>query len=128
MLPKNNLRDARMRKLRVFPGPDHPFRGVELVTWVMPPRKLQDKGLGWLMPQGFEPMNPEAYMKRMQGSKQLLQQQQQLMSTGSCSAANDSSSSNSSNSSNSISLTGFEDLLTAEEVVFVRSSTPQHSK
>jgi ribosomal protein L13 len=25
MLPKNNLRRARLRKLRVFAGPDHPF-------------------------------------------------------------------------------------------------------
>ena len=25
MLPKNNLRRARLRKLRVFAGPEHPF-------------------------------------------------------------------------------------------------------
>ena len=25
MLPKNNLRRARLRKLRVFPGSEHPF-------------------------------------------------------------------------------------------------------
>ena len=25
MLPKNNLRRARLRKLRVFPGAEHPF-------------------------------------------------------------------------------------------------------
>lgn len=72
------MRDKRMRKLRVFPGPDHPFKGVELVPWQMPPRQLQDRGLGWLPPQGFEPLNPQAYLQRVRGSKLLAQQQQQL--------------------------------------------------
>lgn len=114
MLPRNNLRDARMRKLRVFPGPDHPFRGVELVPWNMPPRRLQDKGLGWLLPEGFEPMNPEAYMSRMRGSKLLQQQAPQLAPTD-------------STSSSSSTVAGFEDLLTAEELAFVRGSLHQHS-
>jgi hypothetical protein len=77
MLPKNNLREARMRKLRVFPGPEHPFKGVELVAWQMPPRTLRDRGLGWVPPPGFAPMNPAAYAQRMRGSRLLQQQQQQ---------------------------------------------------
>jgi Ribosomal protein L13 len=71
MLPKNNLRPARLRKLRVFTGPDHPFEGVELVPWAPPPRVLQDRGLGWLLPDGLEPMNPDAYVRRMRGSRLL---------------------------------------------------------
>ena len=74
MLPKNNLREDRMRKLRIFPGPGHPFKGVGLVPWAMPERRLQDRRLGWLPPRGFEPMNPAAYAQRMRGSRLLLQQ------------------------------------------------------
>lgn len=115
MLPKNNLRDDRMRKLRIFPGPEHAFKGVELVPWKMPPRKLQDKGLGWLVPEGFEPMNPEAYIRRMRGSKLLVQQQHpQLEAAGSSSVP-------AATPPNSSSI-GFKDLLTAEELEFVRSS------
>lgn len=120
MLPKNNLRDARMRKLRVYAGPQHPFSGVELLPWHVPPRKLQDKGLGWLLPQGFEPMNPEAYAQRMRGSKlvQQAQQQQQQLEAGQAVADGSSSS----------VLTGFEELLTAEEIEFVlKSSSKQGS-
>ncbi len=69
MLPKNNLRDDRMRKLRIFPGSSHAFEGFDLVPFHMPPRQLEDKQLGWSMPQGFEPMNPEAYARRMRGSR-----------------------------------------------------------
>lgn len=69
MLPKNLLRKARMRKLRIFPGTEHPFTRVDLVPWEMPPRKLRDKGLGWVIPEGSIPMNPEAYLKRLRTSK-----------------------------------------------------------
>ncbi|KAF6266808.1 mitochondrial ribosomal protein L13 [Scenedesmus sp. NREL 46B-D3] len=116
MLPKNNLRDARMRKLRVYAGPQHPFSGVELLPWHAPPRKLQDKGLGWQLPQGFEPMNPEAYAQRMRGSRLVQQggqQQQQQLEAGQ--AATDDSSGH--------GLAGFEELLTAEEMEFVRNSS-----
>jgi large subunit ribosomal protein L13 len=113
MLPKNNLRDARMRKLRVYAGPQHPFSGVELLPWHAPPRKLQDKGLGWLLPQGFEPMNPAAYAQRMRGSRLVQQgQQQQQLEAGQAAAEGSSSS----------ELAGFEELLTAEELEFVMKS------
>jgi hypothetical protein len=69
MLPKNLLQDARLRKLRVFPGPDHPFTQLELVPWSMPPKNYEDRGLGWVMPEGFTPMNPEAFQRRQLGMR-----------------------------------------------------------
>jgi hypothetical protein len=136
MLPRNNMRDKRMRKLRVFPGPDHPFKGVELVPWQMPPRQLQDRGLGWLPPQGFEPLNPQAYLQRMMGSKllvqqaQLEQQQQQQLQVGGQQPGlltGQASGSGSSSSNGPVSLPqgepiGFEDLLSAEELSFVTAA------
>lgn len=120
MLPRNNLRDARMRKLRVFPGPEHPFRGVQLTTWQTPSRKLDEKGLGWLLPEGFEPMNPDAYQQRMRGSKLLVQQQQQVVQEADSSAAAPADSRGGS-------IAGFEDLLTAEELDFIKSSQRQQA-
>ena len=65
MLPKNNLRRAMARKLRIFPGPDHPFGAhPDLVEMAMPPRKLREKGDAFVLPEGFEALNPEAYIKR----------------------------------------------------------------
>lgn len=65
MLPKNNLRRAMARKLRVFPGPDHEFQEEPgLVDFEMPPRKLREKGELLVLPEGYEPMNEEAYWKR----------------------------------------------------------------
>eukprot|EP00879_Flechtneria_rotunda_P016929 GHRR01017723.1.p1 GENE.GHRR01017723.1~~GHRR01017723.1.p1 ORF type:complete len:256 (+),score=95.85 GHRR01017723.1:288-1055(+) len=135
MLPKNNLREARMRKLRLFPGPEHPFKGVELIPWQMPPRKLQDKGLGWLLPDGFEPMNPEAYVKRMRGSKVLVQQQPEgLLQPSSSLAAAPPLQDEQATAAAAVNAAGgaaafvrppqpagFEDLLTAEELAFVTS-------
>jgi hypothetical protein len=40
-----------MDKLKVFPEAEHPFEGFPLVPFVPPPRRLQDRGLGWPMPQ-----------------------------------------------------------------------------
>jgi len=74
MLPRSGAgRRDRLRKLRVFDGPDHPFdadgRGaLEMVPSPPPPRVLRDKGRGWALPDGFEPMNPLAYARRMRGS------------------------------------------------------------
>lgn len=71
MLPRSGAaRRDRLRKLRVFVGPEHPFAGggaLELVDSPPPARVLRDKGQGWPMPEGFEPMNPEAYARRMRG-------------------------------------------------------------
>ena len=64
MLPKNNLRKEMARKLRIYPGPKHDISGVELVPMQLPPRKLRDKEELFILPEGFEPFNPEAYWKR----------------------------------------------------------------
>ena len=67
MLPKNNLRRAMARKLRIFPGPEHGFEGhPDLVPYKMPPRKLRDKGEVYELPEGFQPFNPEVYWKKVQ--------------------------------------------------------------
>lgn len=66
MLPKNNLRRSMARKLRIYPGPEHDLEGTgaEIVEFVMPPRKLREKGEVLELPEGFEPFNPQAYWKR----------------------------------------------------------------
>jgi large subunit ribosomal protein L13 len=73
MLPRSGAaRRDRLRKLKVFSGADHPFAGggaLELIPSPPPARVLRDKGQGWPMPEGFEPMNPEAYARRMRGVK-----------------------------------------------------------
>lgn len=135
MLPRNNLREQRMRKLRVFPGPEHPFKGVELVPWQMPPRKLQDRGLGWVLPEGFEPLNPKAYLQRMRGSQllvpQLEQQQQQqaqpqqLPAGGAVQEGSRSSGAEPPVVLPQGAAIGFEDLLSAEELAFVQACQQQ---
>ena len=56
---------ARDRKLRIFPGPEHPFGDhPRLVAWEPKPRQLRVKGALFQLPEGYEPMNPEAYIKR----------------------------------------------------------------
>lgn len=67
MLPKNNLRRYRMRKLRIFPDDYLPEFVSEhpLVPWEMPERKLKNRGKGWILPEDAIPMNPEAYMRLM---------------------------------------------------------------
>ncbi|XP_057839561.1 uncharacterized protein LOC131049511 isoform X1 [Cryptomeria japonica] len=42
MLPKNRLQDDRDRKLRIFPGSEHPFKDRPLENFVMPPRKVRE--------------------------------------------------------------------------------------
>ncbi|KAL6194199.1 hypothetical protein ACLB2K_035283 [Fragaria x ananassa] len=46
MLPRNKLRDDRDRKLRIFPGSEHPFGDRPLEPYVMPP--VQDEPLSEL--------------------------------------------------------------------------------
>lgn len=44
MLPNNRTRADRLRKLRLFPGPEHPgFTPGELVPLQMPPRRIRNK-------------------------------------------------------------------------------------
>lgn len=65
MLPKNTLRKSRDRKLRIYPDAEHPFQEhARLVPWQPPPRALRVKRPLWDLPEGFEPLNPEAYLKR----------------------------------------------------------------
>ncbi|XP_078442736.1 ribosomal protein L13 family protein [Wolffia australiana] len=42
MLPRNKLRDDRDRKLRIFPGSEHPFGDRPLESYVMPPRNVRE--------------------------------------------------------------------------------------
>ncbi|XP_061363470.1 uncharacterized protein LOC133307064 [Gastrolobium bilobum] len=42
MLPRNKLRDDRDRKLRIFPGSEHPFADRPLEPYVMPPRSIRE--------------------------------------------------------------------------------------
>lgn len=65
MLPINALQRQRLVKLRVFPGSDHPFGELEIVPFEMPFRLLRNKHLEWALPEGFQPMNPEAYKRRL---------------------------------------------------------------
>lgn len=64
MLPKNNLRKEMSRKLRIYPGPEHGITGVNIEPMKLPPRKIREKESLFILPEGFEPFNPEAYWKR----------------------------------------------------------------
>jgi large subunit ribosomal protein L13 len=65
MLPKNNLRASRARKLRIFAGPDHPFAGdPRLAPWSPPPRAVRPKEAAPDLPPGFAPLNPAAFARR----------------------------------------------------------------
>ncbi|GLI70126.1 hypothetical protein VaNZ11_014933 [Volvox africanus] len=71
MLPKNKTREARLEKLKIFSEGEHPFRDFPLVPYVPKPRTLADRGLGWPVPQGFEPLNLERYAFRLRTSPRL---------------------------------------------------------
>lgn len=42
MLPRNKLRDDRDRKLRIFPGDEHPFSDRPLEPYIIPPRQVRE--------------------------------------------------------------------------------------
>lgn len=71
MLPKNKLRVYRLDKLKIFPEAEHPFKGFDLVPFVPKPKSLDVSGLGWPLPDGFQPFNPEKFAFRMQTSPAL---------------------------------------------------------
>ncbi|KAL3154409.1 54S ribosomal protein L13 [Trebouxia sp. C0010 RCD-2024] len=78
MLPKNKLRDARARKLRIFPNEGHPFeKHPQLVQWEMPLRKIRPSKDFYELPddEDYEPMNPDAYRKRFWHMMNAAQQQ-----------------------------------------------------
>jgi len=79
MLPKNKMRPYRMDKLKVFAGPDHPFTDFPLVPYVPKPRAVNIPGIGWPLPEGLQPMNPERYGFRVRASPGLAQLQQQAL-------------------------------------------------
>lgn len=55
----------RTKKLRIYPDADHPFKGdPRLVEFEMPPRNVRRKEPLFSLPEGFEPMNRDAYRKR----------------------------------------------------------------
>ena len=56
---------ARARKLRIFPDSDHPFKNdPRLVTYETPARRLRARESLFELPEGFEPLNQDAYRKR----------------------------------------------------------------
>jgi large subunit ribosomal protein L13 len=66
MLPKNNLRKDRMRKLLLYPHAQTDFADEELVDWQMPFRKRKREDVVPIMPEGFEPLNPDEHARRLQ--------------------------------------------------------------
>lgn len=71
MLPKNKSRAARLEKLKVFPEATHPYADLPLVPYVPRQRQLRDQQLGWPLPAGFAPVNPERYKFRVMTSPAL---------------------------------------------------------
>jgi large subunit ribosomal protein L13 len=67
MLPRNTLRHHRCRKLRLFPGPDHPgFEAEALAPAEMPPRLMRNKTglpLDFELPAGVLPLNEKVWAK-----------------------------------------------------------------
>lgn len=70
MLPKNALRASRARKLRVFAGERHPFEDdPRVVPWSPPRRTLRVKEAAPELPEGFAPLNSEAFAHRFRAHK-----------------------------------------------------------
>ena len=65
MLPKNKLRKARARRLRIFCSAEHDFKGSELEMLEPPPRNIKPRVPLLDLPEGFAPVNTEAYNKKM---------------------------------------------------------------
>ena len=58
MLPKNKMRKARARRLRIFAGPEHDFEGAELERLEPPPV------ITVMSPSGFSQMKSHAIAAR----------------------------------------------------------------
>ena len=67
MLPRNTLRHHRARKLRLFPGPEHPgFAAEALAPAELPPRLMRNKTglpLDFELPPGVKPLNDAVWQK-----------------------------------------------------------------
>ena len=56
---------ARALKLRLFPGSKHPFeQHPQLVPWEPPARRIRIREPLPDVEEGYEPMNPDAYLRR----------------------------------------------------------------
>lgn len=65
MLPKNKMRKARARRLRIFAGPEHDFEGAELERLEPPSRNIKPRVRLLDLQEGYAPFNTEAYNKKM---------------------------------------------------------------
>lgn len=76
MLPRNQLRHARARKLRLFPGDQHPgFDGSLLLPLAPPARSPRLKSplpLDFVLPEGLVPMNEEVFAAMEERRRALL--------------------------------------------------------
>ena len=59
---------------QIFPEAEHPFEDFDLVPFVPRFRSIRSPGLGWPMPEGFQPLNPERYGFRVRATPELLAQ------------------------------------------------------
>ena len=56
---------VRTKKLRIYPDADHPFKGDPRLVEMIPQQKnVRSKEPLFSLPEGFEPMNRDAYRKR----------------------------------------------------------------
>ena len=59
------LMQARALKLRIYDDEEHPFKNdPRVVRFEMPPRKIRTTEALFELPDGFQPMNPDAYRRR----------------------------------------------------------------
>ena len=67
MLPRNILQHHRAKKLRLYPGPEHPgFEPQQLTPFAMPPRLVRNKSglpLDFELPPGVKPLNDAVWQK-----------------------------------------------------------------
>lgn len=66
MLPKNRLRERRMRKLLLYPGEQDELDESRLVPWEMPERRLKREEYVPVLPDGYVPLDPEGYQERLE--------------------------------------------------------------
>jgi hypothetical protein len=61
MLPKNKTQIYRLEKLKIFPEAQHPFTDFDLVPYLPRNKPIKIPKVGWPLPEGMEPVNPEKY-------------------------------------------------------------------
>lgn len=70
MLPKNRLRQWRMRKLLLYPHAQGDFAEHELTDWRMPYRRLKREQYVPELPEGVVPLNPQAYNRALKYARE----------------------------------------------------------